>query len=375
MIVLYAYWNNWGTAIDDLLLPLKRWKAIRIGGHPEQQALLYFFSRLLYKFSVFRAKRKRGTIFTNFAISRSSYFLTREAKKHKADLYIGHNLGALPAVAEAAKVNKKKCGFDAEDYHRQEVSDDTTSFHFKLCNSLEDHYLPRMDYLTASSPLIAEQYSLLYKRDVPVLLNVFPKISPAPPVINNTTGPLRLFWFSQTIGPNRGLELIFEAIGSTKIAVEFHLLGNPVTGYKNQLLQQASAAQVNHDLLHFYEPISGDEIFKLASKFDIGMASETGFCLNNKSALSNKLFTYLGCGLAVIASNTPAQSALLNEYPQAGKIYNDVAELAAILKQYHNDRDLLFQTKKDALMIGQTKLNWEAESQKFLKLIADTLIS
>jgi glycosyltransferase involved in cell wall biosynthesis len=126
-------------------------------------------------------------------------------------------------------------------------------------------------------------------------------------------------------------------------------------------------------MLYFYEPVPGDEIFALAPLFDIGLASETGFCLNNKTALSNKIFTYIQCGLAVAASNTPAQSGLLDKYPQAGKIYNSAAELAAIIAQYHQNRALLFQTKNAAFKTGQTELNWENGSQKFLNVIAATL--
>ncbi|MDP9077367.1 MAG: hypothetical protein M3O71_08100 [Bacteroidota bacterium] len=371
--VLYAYWNDWGTELDKKLLPSKKWKAQCVGGDPEQKSSLYFISRLINKLSQSVAKKKSKTFFTEFAISRSSFFLIREAKKHNADLYIAHNLGALPAVVKAAKHAKAKCGFDAEDFHRQEVNDDTNSFHYKLCKLIEDKYLPQADYITGSSPLIARQYELLYNRLVPVLSNVFPKVIPSPVVNNNKDKPLKLFWFSQTIGPSRGLELIIDAIGSTKIAMELHLLGKPVDGYKGQLIQLAATAGINASMFYFYDPVPGEEIFKLAPKFDIGIASETGFCLNNKSALSNKLFTYLGCGLAVIASNTPAQSGLLNEYPQAGKIYNDAAELTAILTQYHQNRELLFKTKNDALTVGQTELNWEIEGAKFLKIVADTL--
>ncbi len=108
-------------------------------------------------------------------------------------------------------------------------------------------------------------------------------------------------------------------------------------------------------------------------QYDIGLASETGFCFNNNSALSNKLFTYIQCGLAIAVSNTPAQSALINEYPLAGKIYNSAGELADILTAYHQNREQLFQTKSEAFKIGQTILNWEKESEKFLALVNETL--
>jgi hypothetical protein len=132
--VLYAYWNEWGTKYDELLLSKKKWKAVRVGGDPQKQFLTWFFSRLIHKASkAILEKAGNFNYFSEYAIARASYFLIKEAKKHKADLYIGHNLGALPATVKTAKFYKKPCGFDAEDFHRQEITDDVNSFHYKIC--------------------------------------------------------------------------------------------------------------------------------------------------------------------------------------------------------------------------------------------------
>ncbi|HEY2582758.1 MAG TPA: hypothetical protein VGI43_13170 [Mucilaginibacter sp.] len=368
--VLYAFWNAWGSRHDEQLLSEKKWKAICTGGDPKQKPVIYFLSRLLHKICLTRLKKTGGYGYlADFAIARSSYFLIRAAKKHKADLYIGHNLGALPAIVKASAKYKKPCGFDAEDFHRHEVSDDVNSFHYKLTTYIEDKYLPSVNYLTASSTLIAEQYNLLYNRQVTTLLNVFPQKKPPVIVNRNADQPIRLFWFSQTIGPNRGLEKIIEAMGLAKIDAELHLLGHPANGYKELLFRVAANTSLDNSKMYFYEPVPADEIFTLASQFDIGLACETGFCLNNNMALSNKIFTYVLSGLAVAASNTPAQTGLMQQYPQTGEVYRDATELSAILKQYNDNRELLYQTKKESFEIGQRELNWENESQKFLEII------
>jgi glycosyltransferase involved in cell wall biosynthesis len=296
----------------------------------------------------------------------------KEAKKHAADLYIAHNLGALPATAKAARIFDKPYGFDAEDFHRQEVNDDIDSFHFKISRYIEDQYFPGAAYLTAASPLITQKYVSLYNREITTLLNVFPKTQP-----DFYTGSqnerLKLFWFSQTIGRNRGLELIIEAIALSGAATELHLLGQPTEGYREHLEGLAKAAGIDHSRLKFYLPVKGDEIFEMARQFDIGLASETGFCLNNNMALSNKIFTYIQSGLAVVATDTPAQSGLLKQYPMAGKIYKGPKELAEILTFYDKNREQLAQTKKDAFRIGQTELNWEREAEKFLEVTKNVL--
>ncbi len=374
VIVLYTYWNNWGSRHDKQLFAEKRWKAIRLGGDPEQKRAAWFLSRLIHRvFKYVLQKTRKYHDFADIAIARGSYFLIRGAKKYKADLYIAHNLGALPAVVKTAQFYKKPCGFDAEDFHRQEVSDDVGSFNFKISSYIENKYFPFVNYITASSPLIADKYALLYKRSVNCILNVFPKTADLS-IIQNKNERLKLFWFSQTIGPNRGLETIIEAMALTPAAVELHLLGQPADGYQEHLLILAQSKNIINNSLFFYEPLKADQLFNIAAQFDIGLASETGFCLNNNIALSNKIFTYIQSGLAVLASNTTAQSALISQYPQIGKVYSNAKELSAVLTEYDQNREILFQTKNEAFKVGQSQLNWEKESRKFLNVIESALI-
>ena len=374
VIVLYAYWNKWGTRYDQQLLAGKKWKAIRVGGDPEQTPFPWAISRLILKTAKYiLQKTGRYEYFAKLAISRSGYFLIRRAKREKADLYIAHNLGALPAAVETALYYKKPCGFDAEDFHRQEITDDINSFHFKICSYIENKYLPLVNYITASSPLIAERYATLYKVKATTLLNVFPK-TPRSVVSNSDKDkPLKLFWFSQTIGPNRGLEDVIAALHLLKAhAFELHLLGEPAGDIKNIFTIHLKDEP---GTIHFHGPIPSDQIIEFASQFDIGLALERATPLNRDICLTNKIFTYIQAGLAVIASNTTAQTELLNQYPAIGKLYKkeNTQSLADALLYYLQNRDELFETRNAALIIADKQLNWENESQKFLNIIEDVL--
>ena len=371
--VLYNYWNDWATEQDIKLLATKNWKAIRVGGHPLQKKLVYFISRLIHKLSkLIIQKTGYFEYFANFAIVRGSYFLIKSAGKIKADLYIAHNLGALPASYLAAKKNAKPCGFDAEDFHRQELSDDVNSFHFKITSFLEDKYIPGLNYVIASSPLIAEQYASLYCRDVVSILNVFPK-SHNISLNKNENQPLKLFWFSQTIGPKRGLEQVIDAMGISSVLSELHLLGKINPDYYNQLMLLCKTNKIDFNRIKFYSPINPDDINEFASKFDIGMAAEVDVCFNRKISLTNKLFTYLQSGLAIAASSTIAQSTFINSNTGIGRVYSNSNELAEVLNYYDANRDVLFETKKRSMQLGQNALNWEIESQKILRLVENTL--
>ncbi|WP_231461799.1 hypothetical protein [Pedobacter sp. Leaf132] len=306
----------------------------------------------------------------NYQVNYSCSLFLDCAIKFDADIYIAHNLAALPVAVNAAKINKAKCGFDAEDFHRNELSNDPSIHDVKIKTFIEDKYLKQLDYITAASPLIAKAYKNIYPKLKPVVINNVFELIHQPPVNLNENEGLKLFWFSQTIGKNRGLEDVIEAINIINDAkIELHLLGNLST---EDLTYFNSLAKFP---VNYYEPISGDDIFKFAAKFDIGLALEPGFCLNNEIALSNKLFTHLISGLAIIASNTQAQQQFLEKNAFVGRLYPiaNVAELAKIIIQFLNNKDLLNDYKKNAYELAKSKYNWESESKKFLTVVEQTL--
>ena len=350
----------------------KGWRAIRAGGDPQQKTLTFFISRLIHKVSLFiQQKTKHYTPFTDWAVARSSYFLFREAKKHKADIYIGHNLGALPATVKVAKYHKSFCGFDAEDFHRNEMTNDIADYSYKIARQLENRYFGSLNYLTTSSPQTTDAYHRLYPKLQPTtILNVFvPSAGIKTKKVNPDT--LKLFWFSQTIGPKRGIEDIANALNTLKNeSFELHLLGQTSEAY-----QQFIVGKIPPGKVYFHPPIPAAGIINFASQFDIGLALETGFSSNNDFALSNKLFTYLQAGLAIIASDTTAQKGFISKYPDVGNIYfkNDSASLASVLSEFNLNRERVYQAGKYALKLGHEKLNWQIESGKLLSLVAETL--
>ncbi len=370
--VLYMYWNAWGANFDKQLIASKTWKAICVGGNPQHTNIQYFLSRLIYKLAQTVAHKTKSRFMAEYATARASYYLIREAKKHVADLYIGHNLGALPAVIAAAKVNGKPCGFDAEDFHRYETSNDNNNSDVILKTQIENKYIPQLNYFTTSSPQIAEAYSKVFVDLKPiVLLNVFPKST----VTNTTSGkdqPLKLFWFSQTIGPNRGLDDIIGALQIlNSIDFELHLLGDQSTSSKD-FIDRLKNSGVN---IKFHDPIPPDGVIAFAGQFDIGLALENKVPVNRDICLTNKIITYMQAGLAIIASDTTAQKDFITKNPTIGQTYpsGDAKAMAAILSSYYKDRLLLTAAKNEALRLGHERYNWEVESLKFLQIVEQTI--
>lgn len=371
--VVYLYWNDWGTDLDKQLLSEKKWKSIRVGGDPKNEKWIYWLSRIRHKFAnIFVSKFGYRFGLPELSIARGSLNLMRKVKGLKADLYIAHNLGALPAATIAAKNNHAKCAFDAEDFHRQEVTNDYNSGEFKLKKIIEDKYLPKVDYLTTASPLISETYKKLYPAIHPeTILNVFPSQRNR---LKKKKKNLRLFWFSQNIGKNRGLEEVICSLAYQE-NVELHLLGFSMPSIKDYFKKLSEQSAFRSENIYYYAPIPSNEIIKFASQFDIGLATETGFPLNRDICLTNKIFTYIQAGQAIIASDTAAQKWLLESYPEMGFIYNrtKINQLTGIIRNYLSNSELLEEHQAKALKYAQNELNWEHDEKKFLKKIVNTI--
>jgi hypothetical protein len=371
--VLYAYWNKWGTAHDKVLLARKAWKAIRVGGSPKYGRIIFFLSKLMSSLSKLTIKKTRFKNLADHAISRSSYFLTREAKKHNADLYIAHNIGALPALIKAAKANNKPCGFDAEDLHRYEISSDPSHPDVLLKSYIENKYLPQLQYLTVSSEAIGAAYRKLFPGLLPkVVRNVFPKSNLKPRYLINRLVPVRLFWFSQILGEQRGLQDVAKALAQLpRQNYELHLLCDR-PAYTLAFRDELVASGID---IRFYDPLPSDELVTFAAQFDIGLATEPGFSINNDLALSNKLFTYLQAGLFMVATATTAQKAFFEQYPDVGLLYQpgNVSVLVEILKLLENNRQTISDGQRASLVLAHTEMNWETEKHLFLETISQAI--
>ncbi len=369
--VIYTYKIDWAFEAEKNIIPLANWDGILAGGNPYSQKILYYYTKIRQRIFVYL--NEIGLQKFNIAEHTQNRCYTEQlkiAKKLKADIYIGHNLGALPIVVKAAEYGKRKAAFDFEDYHRNEYQV-TDVPRRKRIEFLEKKYVSKVSYISFSSPAIKEEVLKDFPRYIGktlTLLNSFPLEKES----NYTcmkTGQLRLLWFSQTVGPNRGLECLFEALLKLQDPnISLTIAGrvredviDTYTSLSKQILGPVEFAGVlQPHLLH-----------KLALKHDVGLALEPGFSRNNSIALSNKIFTYVLAGNAVIFSETEAQKEF-NDTAKAGLSFppDDVDALAACIRKY-TDIELLQAQKQHNLILARTKYNWELESEKLLEVISE----
>ncbi|HKP12269.1 MAG TPA: glycosyltransferase, partial [Blastocatellia bacterium] len=250
-----------------------------------------------------------------WAHSRMTGRLAAAAAAESADLYIAHYLAAFPAAAAAARRHGARLGFDAEDFHVGEVPDVSENrAEIALRDCIEAALLPRCRHLTAASPGIAEAYADRYGVSMETVLNVFP-LSDAPASCERQDGDRvgaapSLYWFSQTLGPGRGLEFVVRAMGRMRTTVSLHLRGLPAAGYVETLNRLAGETGVA-GRVHLLPIATPSEMARLAACHDVGLALELDQPPHRAVCLTNKIFVYLLAGLPLLLSDTPAQREMV----------------------------------------------------------------
>lgn len=300
--------------------------------------------------------------------------LATRAASIKAELYIGHYPTGLGAAAHAAGVHGALLGYDIEDLHTGEFPEGDDSAKKHRIKLIESEYVPRCSHLTAVSAPVASAFASIYRCPEPVVVhNAFPmseRLRLDGEVRDRLGEDLSLYWFSQVVGLDRGLQDAIRAMGVIGGGVQIHLRGYTSPGVRGELGGLARSCGVE-DSLFFHEPVSPGELFSRAAEHDVGLALERPVSQSRGLTVTNKLFVYLISGLALCATNTEGQSGVMSSMDGAGFVYpwGNVEALADNLREYRDARALLLEAKESALRHAETRWNWEMESTGLIESV------
>ncbi|MDO8541018.1 MAG: hypothetical protein Q7S40_11325 [Opitutaceae bacterium] len=305
--------------------------------------------------------------------------LASAAARLGADYFVGHGLGGMSAAASAADTCRKSFGIDLEDFHDAETEAATRDpIERKARHALQRALLPRARHLTAAAPLIAQEYEKRYDVRPTVVLNVFPRHeAPATPPTRpafSAANPARLYWFSQTIGPGRGLEAVVAIIARMRTPVELQLRGFADSSYVATMQSRARAMGLARPVAEL-PPAPASEMVRLAAAADLGLSVEESMPLNRDLCLTNKVFAYLLAGIPQLLSRTSAQVAVAPELGSAALLgaLDDPTATAAMLDAFLGDATRVTQARLHAWKVAQERYCWDAEKEIFLRTIGSAL--
>jgi glycosyltransferase involved in cell wall biosynthesis len=292
--------------------------------------------------------------------------LLRAALARPVDLFYGGTTGALAAVALAGRRARVPYALDLEDFHSAEQDDDPASrLAHGMAERIERAVLPGAAFLTAGSVAIASAYASKYGVCPIPINNTFPLPTATPDLTPSVGEGLRLYWFSQTIGPGRGLEDAVEAMGLADILGELHLRGLAIPDYLETLRELADDVAPELKIV-CHEPAPPDSMVDLCRGYDVGLALEQEHVLNRALCLTNKAFTYMLGGLALVLTDTPGQRPLGLDVGEGAILYapGDVPALAAGLKRWAEDKCILARARAAGWQAAQRRWHWEHPAER-----------
>jgi len=356
---------------DARLLASRAWQLQRVDLFPDGQGrrLRLHWMRARRRLAEHAFRYAGSATFAEYSCCACLPELTAFACAEPADWFIAHAQPALPVAAAAAKRWNARLGFDCEDLLAE------TDGNSDAIRLVEQRYLPQCEYISAASYAMAER--LVERHDVTrpvVLYNVFPSSLAdglSPPNARPRHSRLRLHWFSQTLGTDRGLQDVFEACSGLADQVEIHLRGHgPGTQAEKAVLSLAEQNGLRstvklHPLIHH------DQVIASMGDYDVGLALERSDHPNYSRTVTNKVFSYLLAGLAIAATDTLGQREIMSQIPAAGALYptGNSRGLRQILEHWLTHPEQLRQAQRAAWDAARQKFCWDLECAKFLRLL------
>jgi hypothetical protein len=180
-------------------------------------------------------------------------------------------------------------------------------------------------------------------------------------------GPVSIYWFSQTIGPGRGLEHLLLALESVQGSWELHLRGG--SGLYSHWFEEICPACIKKKVF-IHDLVSLEEVTSRAAEHDVGYCGEPLVPENKNVTISNKFFHYLQAGLAIVASSTAGQQEAAAAAQGAANIYapGNIQELSKVLQNLVSNREELLEARSCSFRAGAT-LCWENESPKLVEAV------
>lgn len=358
--------------VDDAIAATAPWTVVRVPRPLGERAVTLAAGRLARMVAAVGAGVPPGL--AAYASGGPVSTLRRAARAIRADLYIAHYVAGLAAAAPVARHHGAMLGFDAEDFHSGEGSGGADEgFRMKLIDMIEREALPSCAYTTAAAPLIAKAYADRYGIAPTTVLNVFPlDMAPAAPSAGAAPGApahLKAYWFSQTIGFDRGLQPFLQAMARTRSLVTLDIRGGNQWGGGDRLMVLARELGVA-DRVSILPKAAPGQMVTLAAAYDVGLSLETDVSENRRICLTNKIFTYLLAGIPTVMSDTPAQRALAPDLGAAAVVVSlsDPATIAAALDELAA-ASRLADAKRTAWRLGHERYNWDVEKDILLQAV------
>lgn len=295
----------------------------------------------------------------------------RHATNRPADLAILHLPQAMWVGARLIR-RGRAVGVDIEDWYSEDLlPEDRKAQPVEALRRWEGAVLRGAAYSTTTSHSLSRALAAAYDCPPPAVVhNSFPLSEQG--LIDGEirdrvdVGVPSLTWFSQVLGPGRGLETLMDALPTTESAFEIHLRGTCRDSYRAALLGKAPESWRSR--IHFHSQVPHPELLSRIAEHDVGLAAEVPFCQSRALTITNKFLQYLLAGVAVVASDTEGQREAAEMAEGAVVLFaaGDARGLAAALDGLFGNPTRLRTARVKALVAARGEFSWERSANVLL---------
>jgi glycosyltransferase involved in cell wall biosynthesis len=292
-------------------------------------------------------------------------------------LVIGHQELGLYVAWRCAR-RGRRAAVDLEDWYSRDLPGAARRTRpIALLQRLEKWAGHHAAFVTTTTRVMANAFAIANHCAPPeVVYNAFdPASTPRVPSAHETHAERlpSLHWFSQTIGPQRGLELLWRALARLNQPVALVLRGKLASGYGEVLKELAAAAPT---VRWSVEPtVPNDALLDAVAVHDLALALEIPYCDNKRYTASNKILQSLAAGLPVLATDTPGQREIMEQAPGAGWVVSSGSSesMTRALEQWLAQRAHWPHMRTAAQAAVASRLSWAHQVPTLLDCVAKAL--
>lgn len=304
--------------------------------------------------------------------------LLARAQDIPADLVIAHSEPCL-YVAWRLMGQGRRVGVDMADWFSEDLLPQARRRRpLRLLRFLERELIRRGACATCPSRAMSDALADEYGHAPPtVVYNAFPwaerQAVDGQRKDRRNTGIASICWYSQTLGPGRGLEDLVAAMPFIENEAEIHLRGRAAPGMEEWI--RSRVPERWQQRVFFHPLVPNDELLSRIAEHDIGFAGEMKYCRSRDLTVTNKLLHYLLGGLAVVASDTIGQREAAAQAAGAIELYpsGNAQPLAKAIDALTGSPERLQGARAAAVRAAERTFCWERQEGALLEAVARAL--
>jgi len=353
------------------MLSQTKWRHVPIIDRGLEVRLYYLYARIRRKIALLQKKwlNWENPYQLGYFVKR----LYRIAKQRNADLYIVHLEQAL-WVGKRLLETGHEVAIDVEDWYSEDcLPADRVLRPIRLLKDCEQYLLQNAVYSTTTSMALSNALAEAYHcPPATVIYNSFPAEGRQyidGEILDRRNSEIpSITWFSQTIGPGRGLEQLIVALKGIDSPFELHIRGASRPGFKEVLVDGLPVSMAGN--IFFHSQVPQDELLSRLSEHDIGFCGELSDCRSRDLTITNKALEYLRAGLAVIASDTAGHQEVATLVASGVFIYqqDSVSSLKRAMQTLLGDEVKLVAAKQASLEGIESVLAWNKSEARLISL-------